>query len=119
VRGEWGRLIDRLRGQSARVASMLDGAVPTGVAGSDLRIALEGHRSFQKEQLEGPQRRLVEDAAAEVFGHQLRLRYDLSAAPKEGSRPATRRIHEDPAVRRIIDNFDGGIIAVDSEGSTS
>ena len=119
MRGDWGRLIDHLRQRSARVASMLDGAVPAKVVGSDLHVALEGNRSFQKEQLEGPQRRLVEEAVAEVFGHRLRLRYDLCEAGKEGSRPVTRKIHEDPAVRRIIDNFDGGIIAVDNEGSPS
>jgi DNA polymerase III subunit gamma/tau len=127
----WSRFRALVREQHEPTDMLLEGCRPAGLQGDRLAVRMPEGAFFQKEQLESAEKRKVLDGAAEqVYGRKLRVVFSGAggAAKSPGARgggkvPAkgkaatgnnddVTRVSEAPAVRKLMDKFDGRVINV-------
>ncbi|MBI4494327.1 MAG: DNA polymerase III subunit gamma/tau [Chloroflexi bacterium] len=108
VRALWPQVMDQLRSRSGVVAAMLEAAQLASLNADELRLAF-GYAFHSRQVSDSKNRRLVEDALAEVVGQPLRVactHQPLEAPPIEAEdfvAELQRLVAEDPVVRRAVD----------------
>jgi DNA polymerase-3 subunit gamma/tau len=120
VRAEWPRFLATLRRERARLAALLDRGEPASVSGTELAVELPSGASYAAAQLSGAQKRSLEEALAQHFRRSWRVLVRCAAGqgPAESVRPA-QRVLADPNVRRLIESFGGGVVAVEGSGGAA
>ncbi|NRA94928.1 MAG: DNA polymerase III subunit gamma/tau [Planctomycetes bacterium] len=113
VRAEWTKVVDVVRQQKPRAASLVRDAVPESMDGTILSLRLPAGADFKQKQLEGSLKDTVEAAIIAVFGMRLQTAYVVPTAEQENKRPRQTKIYEDPGVRRILDSFGGEVVNID------
>jgi hypothetical protein len=114
---------------------LLEKCRPQSLKGDLLRLGIEPGAFFQREQLEsGEKRRIVEEAAARAFGRPVRVSFAAAGAPPRTGGSAAKsagpgagraprgsaagaagragKKPDDPAVRKLMDKFDGRVVNV-------
>jgi DNA polymerase-3 subunit gamma/tau len=115
IRAEWGKVVDLVRKQKARAASIIRDAIPDGLEGDQLTLRLPAGADFGRRQLEGPGlRSLLEDAVETVFGHRFQLAYVVPTKAEAERRPRQTKVYEDPGVRRLLESFGGDVVSMES-----
>ena len=114
VRELWGRVLNDLTARSARAAALLEGGRVVGITNGALAFELPPGKDFVKRQLEGALRKPIADALEAVFGQRLVLAC-REAVEGPGRQPSTaeRSVYEDKDVRKVLDSFEGGVVAVE------
>ncbi len=117
VRAEWARVLKAVRDTKPRTAALLDQATPERLDAGGLLVRLPAGADFAKGQLEGGQRKVLEEALAQVLGQTLGTSFVVTTgAPKAAEeKPAARRAYEDPGVRKILETFNGGVVSIEPE----
>lgn len=120
IRAEWAGFQKVLREAKPRSAALLESARPTAFVGLEMTIELPAGSDFQRRQLEGAQKRLIEDLLEQFFGQPIRPAYFVAEKPKGADeRPLTQRVYEDAAIRKVIETFSGGVVSVEPEPRAS
>lgn len=114
IRAEWPKVLRTVRERRPRAGTLLEGAEPERLEAGMLAIRLPAGAGFQKQQLETGQKKVLEDVLSEVLGRPLATSWSCASGPAPSrERPSTQRVYEDPGVRKILEAFNGGIVAVD------
>lgn len=107
----WSELVKQLRASKPRVAALAERGEVVAVHGKELEVELPAGQDFQRDQLLGAYKNTIERG----LGSGLSVRYRLRSDDEEARRPATRRLYDDPMVRKIIETFGGGVVSVSQE----
>jgi DNA polymerase-3 subunit gamma/tau len=137
IRREWSRVLSLVKQERATVEAFLREGVPDILDGDELTIAFGDRYKFHMQQLDSPERRtIIVDALERVFGKRYGLRIVARsgvASPEPAAEPDTtirergpkgqkpkksedtqkREVSSDPAVRKILETFQGKIIGVE------
>ncbi len=114
VKAEWPRFLKNFREQRPRLAALLDRSEPERISAQEFGVRLAPGSEFAKGQLQTTHRKLVEDLFESLYG--IHLRWSFSVAPateNPESVPKARRVLEDPSVRKLVESFGGGVVALD------
>ncbi len=118
----WPKVLSSLKKTSAAVAAALSQAKPERIDGRRAILSVPAAKNFLFEQLttKDAQQRIGEALSAH-FGTSVAVQFikDQSvAAPADGSAPGAApkpNVHEDPAVQKFIQHFDGGVSNVEKK----
>jgi DNA polymerase-3 subunit gamma/tau len=137
IRREWPRVLALVKQERATVEAFLREGVPDILDGDELTIAFGDRYKFHMQQLDSPERRtIIADALERVFGKRYGLRIVSRSgvsSPEPAPEPDTtirerapggkkkkksedtqkREVSSDPAVRKILETFQGKIIGVE------
>jgi len=123
----WERFRALLGQTHAPTNMLLEGCSPAGLKGDTLTVRMPVGSFFQKEQLEGAdKRKVLETASEEVYGRKMRFIFTAGRAGKAGSgrkapaggqkpggvNDAVSRASKQASVRKLMDKFDGRVINV-------
>jgi len=118
IRDAWGRAQPLFQERSPKIVGMLEGAEPAAAQGGSIVVSLPAARAFLQKSLDSPAYRdVVEDVLGGLIGIRPRVRYEFSGPSAPAVRPDERKkdVHQDPAVRKVVDALDGGVIHVEQD----
>ena len=109
VRTTWDELVNAVRAAKPSLAHFLNGAALVGLEGHVLKLSFGGDDRFAMTQVIN-NRESVEEIAEAKYGRRLRLeavvkKDDQPTAPQAASQPES-----DPALRSVLDTFDGELV---------
>jgi DNA polymerase-3 subunit gamma/tau len=119
VRERWPGVVDAIRrGGKVSVAAFLAEGEPARLAGDELHVTFAGKKRFIARHVETDEiRKLLADAFREGLGRSLRLVSEFQTddpplfAGSDGEpAPGTARDESDPAVKKVLDLFEGRIV---------
>ena len=108
VRTTWNELVNAVRAIKPSLAHFLNGATLIGLEGHVLKLGFGEADRFAMDQVLN-NRESVEEIAEAKYGRRLRL----EAVAKKGDQPtpqATSQPESDPALRSVLDTFDGELV---------
>ncbi|MEZ6194260.1 MAG: DNA polymerase III subunit gamma/tau [Planctomycetota bacterium] len=115
LRESWKALVAIVAGHSRPMSVSLDQARPLAIADGRVELEVPAGRSFVLDQLGSSAfDRAFGEATGRVLGVTLGARIVEGAAPEPGA-VTKKNVHEDPAVQKFIQHFDGGITSVEFE----
>ena len=96
-------------------AKWLEGSLPCRTEGSLTIVGLPGGPSIAANMLESPKvKPVIEAAFSALTPCSIKLRFEVTGpAPTAIPTGPKKDVYADPAVRRVMDAFDGGIIHVE------
>jgi DNA polymerase-3 subunit gamma/tau len=119
----WPQILARIRTERPALAAFLNDAVPASADGRTLGLLVPNGSSFHRDQLQDRgNMRLMERAASDVLGRDVRLTFKFGAPGRADARAAadstgapSEGAEADPTVRKVLDMF-GGEIRADRKG---